>query len=88
MVSENVQTDAAVAVDVGVVYAGCEVDLWRLEWVVCWEMDREEENTAGVWRVARTHDRRLPVELWQVIVSACVLRVTASDGGGLRGHRQ
>ena len=32
--------------------SGCEVDLGWLEWVVCWEVDGKEENTAGVWRVA------------------------------------
>lgn len=51
MVSENVQTDAAVAVDVGVVDAGGEVDLGRLEGVVCGEVDGEEEDTARVWGV-------------------------------------
>ena len=40
LVSQNVQTDAAVGVDVGVVDAGGEVDLWGLEGVVGWEMDR------------------------------------------------
>lgn len=29
--------------------AGGEVDLWGLEWVVGWEVDCEEEDTAGVW---------------------------------------
>lgn len=43
--------------------AGGEVDLRRLEGVVCGEVDREEEDTARVWRVAGAHDRRLPVEL-------------------------
>ena len=52
LVSENVQADAAVAVDVGVVDAGGEVDLGRLEGVVCGEMDGEEEDTARVWGVA------------------------------------
>lgn len=52
MVSENVQADATIAVDVGVVDTGGEVDLWWLERVVCREVDGEEEDTAGVWRVA------------------------------------
>lgn len=51
MISENVKTDAAVAVDVGVVDAGREVDLGRLEGVVCGEVDGEEEDTARVWGV-------------------------------------
>jgi hypothetical protein len=49
LISQNVQTDRAVAVDVGVVDAGGEVDLRRLEGVVCGEVDCEEEDTAGVW---------------------------------------
>ena len=51
LVPQDVQTDRAVAVDVGVVDAGGEVDLGRLERVVCGEMDGEEKDTAGVWRV-------------------------------------
>lgn len=49
LVSQDVKTDASVAVDVGVVDTGGEVDLGRLEGVVCWEVDGEEENTSGVW---------------------------------------
>jgi len=51
LVSEDIQTDTAVAVDVGVVDAGGEVDLWGLERVVRGEVDGEEEDTAGVWGV-------------------------------------
>lgn len=46
MVTENVQTDAAVRVDVGVVDPSVEVDLWRLEWVVGREVNRQEEHAA------------------------------------------
>jgi hypothetical protein len=49
LVSQDVQTDAAVGVDVWMVDAGCEVDLWWLEWVVGWEVNGEEEDAAGVW---------------------------------------
>ena len=49
LVSQNIQADGAVAVDVGVVNAGGEVDLRGLEGVVCGEVDGEEEDTAGVW---------------------------------------
>jgi len=62
LISENVQTDTAVAVDVGVIDAGGEVDLGRLERVVCGEVDGEEEDTARVWGVTGTHDGGLPVE--------------------------
>jgi hypothetical protein len=40
LVSQNVQADAAVGVDVGVIDAGGEVDLRGLKWVVGREMDR------------------------------------------------
>jgi len=63
LVSEDVETDTAIAVDVWVIDASGEVDLWWLEWVVCREMDGEEEDSARVWRVTRTHDCGLPVEL-------------------------
>lgn len=52
MVTENVQTDAAVRVDVGVVDASSEVDLRRLEGVIGREVNGKEENTARVWGVA------------------------------------
>jgi hypothetical protein len=51
LVTEDVQADAAVGVDVGVVYAGREVDLGRLEGVVGGEVDGEEEDAARVRRV-------------------------------------
>lgn len=52
MVPQDVQTDAAVRVDVGVVDTSGEVDLWGLEGVVGREVNVEEENASGVWRVA------------------------------------
>lgn len=52
MVSQDIQTDAAVRVDVGVVDTRGEVELWGLEGVVGREGDVQEENAAGVWRVA------------------------------------
>lgn len=51
LVPEDIQTDAAVGVDVGVVDAGGEVDLGRLEWVVGREVNGEEEDASRVWRV-------------------------------------
>ena len=51
LVSQDVQTDATVRVDVGVVDARSEVNLRRLERVVCGEVDGEEENTTGVRRI-------------------------------------
>jgi len=49
LISQDVQADGSVAVNVGVVDAGGEVDLRRLEGVVCGEVDGEEEDAAGVW---------------------------------------
>lgn len=48
LITENVETDAAVGVDVGVVDAGGEVDLGRLEGVVGREVDGEEEYASRV----------------------------------------
>lgn len=52
MVSQDIQTDAAVRVDIGVVDTRGEVELWGLERVVGREVNGQEENTAAVWRVA------------------------------------
>jgi hypothetical protein len=62
LVPQDVQTDAAVRVDVGVVDTSGEVDLWGLEGVVGGEVNVEEEDASGVWRVTWTHDSCLPVE--------------------------
>lgn len=51
MVPQDIQTNAAVGVDVGVVDAGGEVDLRRLEGVVGGEVNGKEEDTSGVWGV-------------------------------------
>jgi hypothetical protein len=51
LVTQDVQTDAAVGVDVWMVYAGGEVDLRGLEGVVGGEVDGEEEDAARVGRV-------------------------------------
>lgn len=51
LVTQDVQANAAVAIDVGVVDAGGEVDLGRLEGVVCGEVNGEEKYTSGVGRV-------------------------------------
>lgn len=52
LVPQDVQTDAAVRVDVGVVDASGEVDLRGLEGVVGREVDVQEENASRVWRLA------------------------------------
>lgn len=62
MIPQNIQANAAVAVDVGVVNARCELDLGGLEGVVCREVDGKEEDASLVRRIGRAHDCRLPVE--------------------------
>lgn len=62
LVSQDVKTDTAVRVDVGVIDSGSEIDLRRLEWVVGREMNGQEEDTSRVWRVTRTHNCCLPVK--------------------------
>lgn len=62
LIPEDVETNAAVAVDIGVVDLGGERDLGGLEGVVGGEGDGEEEDTAGVGRVTWAHDCCLPLE--------------------------
>ncbi len=52
LISQNIQADAAVGVDIGVVNAGGEVDLWWLERIVGREVNGEEENASRVGRIA------------------------------------
>ena len=51
MVSQNIEADAAVGVDVGMVDASGEVDLGRLERIVGRKVDGEEKDTARVGRI-------------------------------------
>jgi len=62
LVPENVQADATVGVDIWVIYARGEVDLWRLERVVCRKVYREEEDTSAVAGIRGSHDGSLPVK--------------------------
>ena len=48
LVTENVQTDAAIRVDVGVVDAGGEVDLRWFERIIGGKVDRQEEHPARI----------------------------------------
>ena len=67
MVLQDVQADGAIGVDVWVVDSCGEVDLSWLEWVVSWEMDVQEINTSGIWRIIWAHDGGLPV-VWVLLV--------------------
>lgn len=59
---QDVQADAAVAVDVRMVDASGEGDLRRLERVVGGEVNGEEEHSSLVGGLRRAHDGGLPVE--------------------------
>lgn len=64
LIPQNVEADAAVRVDVGVVDPGGKADFGRLERIIGRELNVEEENAAGVGGVGRAHNGRLPVELF------------------------
>jgi hypothetical protein len=53
LITENVETDAAVAVDVRVVDASCEVDFRRLEWII-WTKSQH-------WLLTNRVSSRIPV---------------------------
>ena len=48
-----------------------EVDLWWLEWVIRWEMDVQEEDTASIWGIVWSHDSGLPVILVLLVDWTC-----------------
>ena len=60
---QDIKADRSVGVDVRMVDPGGEVDLSWLERIVSWEMDVQEINSSGVWRIIRSHDGGLPVVL-------------------------
>lgn len=62
LISQDVEADGSVAVDVWVVDFCGESDLGRLEWVVCREVDVKEEDTSGKGRISWSHDCCLPLE--------------------------
>jgi hypothetical protein len=51
LVTQDIQANAAIAVDVGMIYPCGKVDFWRLEWVVGGKVYREEKDTARVARI-------------------------------------
>lgn len=56
LVTQDVQANAAICVDVGVVDPGGELDLWRLERVVGGKHNRQEEDAVRVWGLALSRD--------------------------------
>lgn len=67
--------------------AGGEVDFRGLEGVVGREVNCEEEDAAGVWRVAGTHDGGLPVELRHT-VSLHDFTIPSLPPAGVRGKHE
>lgn len=60
---QDIKADGSIGVDVWMVDSRGEVDLRWLERIVCREMDVQEVDTSGVWRVFWSHDGGLPVVL-------------------------
>ena len=67
LVLEDVQAYATMGVDVWMVDSGAEGDFWRLERVVDWEVDVQEEQTSRVWAVVWAGDGGLPVVVVAVV---------------------
>jgi hypothetical protein len=49
LVPQDIQTNRAICIDIGVVDLGCEADFRGLKGVVRRECDGQEENTSGIW---------------------------------------
>ena len=62
LILEDVETDASIRVNVAVINAGGEMDLGGFEGIVSGEVNIQEENTACVRRLIRSHYSCLPVE--------------------------
>jgi len=60
---QDIKADRPIGVDVWVIDSCGEVDLGWFEWVIGWEMDVQEVDTSGIWRVIWSHDGSLPVIL-------------------------
>jgi len=60
---EDIEADGSVGVDVWMIDPGGEIDLWRLEWVVSWEVNVQEEDSSSIGCVIRSHDGSLPMVL-------------------------
>ena len=63
LILENIQTDTSIRIDVAVIDPGRECALGRLEGIVGWETNIDEEYSSCVWGVVWPHDGRLPCEL-------------------------
>ena len=45
---QNIETNGPIRIDVGVVDSGGEVNLWRLEGIVRWEMNVQKEDSTRI----------------------------------------
>ena len=62
LILEDIKTDTTIGINVTMIDTSGEVDLGWFEWIVSGEMDVQEEDATGIWRVIGTHDRRLPMK--------------------------
>ena len=60
LVLENIKTNTARLVDVGVVDLGDECNLWGFEWVIHGELNPEGKQPTLEWTICRTHDGPVP----------------------------
>ena len=79
-------------VDVAVVDPSREANFWRLEGVICREVNVQEEDTAAVGAVIGTHDGRLPMKKIvphrssRAIGRWVVAKLLQLTGDALEGH--
>ena len=91
LVPQDIKTDGTVCVDIGVINLGREADLGRLEGVIDWERDGEEEDTASIRRLplvaARVNPERhgsKQLELTGPIMVACHWNMLSPVGPALQ----
>ena len=56
MLSQDIQANQTVGVDVWVIDLSREADLGRLEWVIVGERNGEEEDAPSIRRITLDHD--------------------------------
>lgn len=62
IVLEDIKADSSLVIHITVIDFSLELQLWWLERVVLRELDLQEEHSALVRRVGRTHDGGLPLK--------------------------
>jgi hypothetical protein len=71
LVFEDIETNACVAIYIGMVDPGDEAYFGGFEGVVGGEVDVQEKHAASIRGLLRTHYSRLPVELVLVVLRPC-----------------